>query len=774
MNLPDYFAALQHHLVPLLAAFLLPAGIYYLSLNNKDSSLAPVCNTPVNESKDVKPARSKVAHLKPTEWYRNMFFQLHNLEDHPEALEPAREELLAMFSHGLSIALRWPKCNSSSSSNNNILSVEDYSVESLSRFLQNVHETTQAEWANYLQRRKQGQGPELFATAEAAKAWLVQQAPVKFVDGAWLGHVHKITTPFALRGVTRQVWQVLSEELGDGDLCKHHVNLYRKLLDDIRCPLPHGHSADFIHLREWDRVENRATWEAAVGQLLISLFPNEFLPEILGFNMHFETVTLETMQVAHELKSFGIDPYYFLIHMTIDNADSGHTAMAAHAVLRYLEVVRAAQGNTAMQKAWKRVQVGYILSQTLGNSSSLGTAGLGLASPDVLLGPLSTRVMDILRSKALVSHSIHSQSRARIGSYTLSDWLDPSLWTHSNGLHQLDLLTALSQAKPWVFAGESSKSILLRELSWGGRMFGAFTDNEVTTLREWIDALRPQSEPLLYWQFTQRQPVPSHEAVAELRDPVRHHPFVLPDNEVKILETADSCTTTTTTTTICQGLGFVGGGRPWTEQPTLTISSMARLPDIIALWFAHISLLENTINTPSQTVCPLHSRILRLLRAQAGFGLESEIVAGMDELRRDSCTSLVDIGLELTQKLGQGPIAVQPLLSLQDVFMLVAQHGQGEESAKLANDMLRWSARPKANLGLLLGLAMAFLEFKHAIRRSPDFLSRESGLLLEAIVAREKTSLEDCARELQNTDDTRYKDLLRGYHLAMSTLPNCI
>ncbi|KAE8161315.1 hypothetical protein BDV40DRAFT_301497 [Aspergillus tamarii] len=765
MNLPDYFAALQRHLLPLVAVFLLAAGIYYLRL--KENILTPVWNTPVDESKGGKKTKSKVTHFKPTEWYRNMFFQLQNLEDHPEALEPAREELLAMFSHGLSIALKQPKCSSST----NILRVRDYSLESFSGFLKDVHEKTQSEWTRYLERRKQGHGPELFATAEAAKAWLVQQAPIKFVDGAWLGHVHKITTPFALRGITRSVWQVLSEELGDGDLCKHHVNLYRQLLDDIGCSLPHGHSSDFIHVREWDCVESRGTWEAAVGQLVISLFPNEFLPEILGFNMHFETVTLETMQVAHELKGFGINPYYFLIHMTIDNADSGHTAMAAHAVRRYLEVVRATEGMSAMQQAWKRVQVGYILSQTLGNHSSPGAVGLGLSSPDVLLGPLSTRVINIFRSKALVSHRIHSQSRVHIGPYTLSEWLNTSMWKHSNGQHQLDLLTALSQAKPWVLAGESSKSTLVRELSWGGRMFGAFTDNEVTTIRGWIDALRPRHEPLLYWTFTERQPVPSQEAVAELRDPVRHHPFVLPDNEVKPLQMVDSCTRATTT--LCPGLGFVGGGRPWTEQPTLTISSMARLPDIIALWFAHISLLENTINTPSRTVCPLHSSILRLLRAQAGFGIESDIVAGMDELRRDSCTSLVDIGLELTQHLGGATVGAKPL-SLHDVFMLADTHGQGKESAKLAHDILRWSARPTANLGLLLGLATGFLEFKHAIRRSPTLLGWESGLLLEAIVAREAASLEDCTRELQNTNDRRYKDLLRGYQLAMIVLPNCI
>ncbi|KAJ5909275.1 hypothetical protein N7495_001957 [Penicillium taxi] len=763
MNLPWDLSWLQHHLVPLLAV-LVAAVVYLFGFSKRKSHLASVRNTPVGKSKDVKKAGPRIAHLKSTQWYRDMFFQLQNLEDHPETLEPAREELLTMFSRALSLALRQVECDSSS----NILSIEDYSVEGISTFLKHTHQKTQSEFASYLERRKQGEDTELFGTAEAAKDWLVQQAPIKLVDGAWLGHVNKITTLFSLRGVTRQLWHLLSEELGDGDLSKNHVNLYHRLLNDIGCPLPNGHSADFIRLPEWNRVENREAWQAAVGQLTISLFPNEFLPEILGFNMHFETVTLDTMQAAHELKCFAIDPYYFLIHITIDNADSGHTAIAAHAVMEYLEVVRATEGEEAVQQAWKRVQVGYILSQTLGSHSSPGTVNLGLSSPEVLLGPLSTQVMDILRSKALVSDGIHSQSRTRIGPYTLSEWLDADLWKHANGLHQLDLLTALSEAKPWVFAGESSKSLLLRELSWGGRMFGAFTNNEVATLRSWIDALRPKDEPLLYWKFTQRQFVTSQDAVAALRDSVHHYQSVFPDNEAQMLQAADSCIPT-----MCQRLDSVVSVPPWKEQSRLNTPSMDQLPDIIALWFAHISLLENTTSIPSRTVCPLYSCILRLLRAQAGFDIESDIVAGMDELRRESCTSLVDIGLELVQKLGHPTIGAKPSC-LHDVLLLAAKHGQSEDSARLANNMLRWSARPTGNLGLLLGIALAFLEFKYAILRAPDLLDRENCFLLEAIVTREKTSLEECAGDLQNTGDTRYKDLLQGYHLAMTGLSKCL
>ncbi|KAM3509006.1 hypothetical protein MY11210_006501 [Beauveria gryllotalpidicola] len=731
-------------LAPLLVIILF-LGVLYSRWTKTATPITPACNnTAVQKHSQAEKATPGVTHRKSTERYRRMFFQLQNLEDYPEVLEPARQELLAMFSHALSVALTEPEYRNSGS----ILSLENYSAEAMLLFLRDAHEKTLSGWSNYLERRKQGQGPELFATAEQAKDWLVQQAPVKFVDGAWLGHVHKITTPFPFRSVTKHAWQVLSEELGDGDPDKHHVTLYRKLLDSIGRPLPSGHSADFIQASEWKRGENHGIWEAAVGQLAISLFPNEFLPEILGFNMHYEEVRLDTMQVAHELTHYGIDPYYFLIHISIDNADSGHTAMASHAVVQYLDVMRATEGEAAVGHAWKRIQVGYVLSQTLGCYACSSTAKLGPESLEVLPSALGTQVLGIFRTKASVSRGIHSRSRARIGPYALHEWLKETLRMEAN---ELDLLTALSRAKPWVVAGNSRKSLLVRELSWGGRMFGAFTKNEVTTICQWIDALKPESESLLYWEFTQRQPVTPREAVAELQDPASHHPYVPAGNAANILHAFNSYMTTNA----CQGFDLSA----WdvlTKNPSLNTMSCDRLPDIIALWFAHISLLENTINTPSRTADPVHLSILRLLRAQAGFAIESDIVAGMDEVRRDLCTSLVDIGLELTEKLSRIAISAKPQ-TLKQVFLLVASHGQGRESFQFANDMLQWSARPSANLGFLLGLALAFVEFKNAVWRAPNLLGPRSRLLLEAIVAREKRCLEECARELQRTDDALAK-----------------
>lgn len=102
------------------------------------------------------------------------------------------------------------------------------------------------------------------------------------------------------------------------------------------------------------------------------------------------------------------------------------------------------------------------------------------------LDSIGVRVFEIIRAKALISHQLHCQSQALIGGVSLAEWLDTCA---SHPQHDLDILTALSQATPWTQPGVSSKSLLVRELSWEGRMFGAFSHNELVALAAWIDSL---------------------------------------------------------------------------------------------------------------------------------------------------------------------------------------------------------------------------------------------------------------------------------------------
>src|SRR5262249_36459182 len=60
------------------------------------------------------------------------------------------------------------------------------------------------------------------------------------------------------------------------------------------------------------------------------------------------------------LEAFGIDPLYYSLHIGIDNAATGHGAMAKRAIEIYPDEVRASSGDDAMQETWRRIWNGYV------------------------------------------------------------------------------------------------------------------------------------------------------------------------------------------------------------------------------------------------------------------------------------------------------------------------------------------------------------------------------------------------------------------------------
>lgn len=334
---------------------------------------------------------------KELELYKRLYLQLQNLEKHPLVLTEARNLLVSLFSEKLSEA---------KSTGHGILTLEIFNSESLAKFLKAEDGKITARWESYLERRQSGSPRELFRDLEHAKWWLKQISPVKYVDGAWLGHMHKVTTPFAFRSITKEACQIMSEELGDGDYKKNHVYLWRELMEDIGANLSAPDSEDYTHLRHG--LNKPHVWKAGVAQLLISIFPHEFLPEILGFNMHFEMLTWDTMRAIKELKELKLNDYYFLLHISIDNADSGHTAMAMHAVIDYMEHLRSTEGDEAVHQAWKRVQTGFILSERLPTSPDAEIPGCAEYSTN---NEHEAKVIKIFRAKSIVSHKLHCASK---------------------------------------------------------------------------------------------------------------------------------------------------------------------------------------------------------------------------------------------------------------------------------------------------------------------------------------------------------------------------
>lgn len=653
--------------------------------------------------------------------YKDLYYKLQNLERYPEILPQARNLLVSMFSEALAVATTSPKSG--------ILAVDHYTRDGLAQFIRAKDDWTSQLWEEYLIRRRAGSPRELFKDRDEAKWWLKQVAPVKNVDGAWLGHINKITTPFGLRRATKIAWQVLSEELGDGDVKRNHVQVFTELLQEIGSGLPNGDSADFIHPRH--ELNDPAIWKAAVSQLLISLFPHEFLPEILGFNMHFEALTLDTIMAAKELEELKFNAYYFFLHIAIDNADSGHTKMAMQAVVEYFGHLQRTEGSRSVELAWRRFQTGYILSNSLPTTPKRSSTPIS-ALDSFPCSECEAEVITIIRAKAEVTHKIHCSSRLRVGRRTLVDWLEPTALASKSW--QMEFLDALSNLKPWIRKGDSINSKLVQELSWGGKMFGSFTQNEVEVLKRWIDSTK-SPDPRLYWSFSRRAETPSSQ-IFQNRDVTANYPVFSP--------------------TMAE-IRLSGASSPSLDSP-LEIAGPVDMRKFLSLWFTHPCLLESFVCVPYKTTTVIACSIVRLLRAQAGFGAEGPGVDGMDEVRRTDSVGLVELGLALTESVG----LPQPA-SLQEVLT--------QWPSEFALTMLHVSMRPMARASLLLGLAWAFAVLHDAIACSAMFSDVHQEVLRQ-IARRERDSLAACLNELKKCQN-EYTLFCQGYSAGRTAIESC-
>lgn len=651
---------------------------------------------------------------------KDIYHKIHNLESNKTILPVARQWLLNMFSEALADASTDPKCQ--------FLALTNYTPEALATLMESIRAETACEWDEYIQKRRLGGSRDLFQDYPSAKRYLEQIAPAKCVDGAWLGHIHRVSTPFIHRNATIDAWQVLSEELGDGDLKKHHVHIYSSLLAEIGSKLPAAHDADFIHERH--NLNSVTAWRAAVAQLLISLFPHDFLPEILGFNLHFEGITIGTLKLAHELKEVKIDPSYFVLHVTIDNADSGHTAIAMQSVIKYLRAIQEQDGEVAMQAAWRRIQSGYILSERCDSACDPQPAAPKQMS---FRSPIAEQVATIFAAKAVASRGVHCICRIRVGRKSLSEWLDPSAILEKQW--RIDFLEDLSNCKCLVRRGDAESSKLVRDLCWGGKMFGSFTHREVELVKEWIQTLDERSEPSFYWDFTGRQKdsLPDFSLGKAALDVRADYP-VLSVGAIEVPPLKREI--------------------DWSSPRTLRSLTAVDAPKLIPLWFTQQCLLEGFVAVPSKSANLLSCFVVRLLRCQYGFEKELAIVSGMDEARRLDRAGLVDIGLDLCRVCG-----ITEVQSLHDVLNRFPD--------KLCITMLQLSMESASRKWTLLGMSYGFLTLQDAVARS-NLLGASSNCSLQLLIAREREVFSECLERIpqHGQEKTNFSE---GFALVQDT-----
>jgi hypothetical protein len=306
------------------------------------------------------------------------------------------------------------------------------------------HAAVGAQYKQYLAQRKAGAPRRFFSNKAHALYFLKGVAPTKLVDGAWLFGLLKHWE----QGAMRPLITTYLEELGNGVPEKNHVVLFQQLIDAHGCA-------------QWQGLPEEYFVQGLI-QLALAYNADQFLPELIGYNLGYEQLPLHLLITSYELNELGIDPYYFTLHVTVDNADSGHARKAWEALHKLTPQV----GDCAA--FMRRVEAGYRLND-------LGVSTEAVIDSFDLYGEL----VGIMRAKTAVGKNMHSDY-CKVGGRSLNDWMaDPD--------HVPALLAAL-EAQGWFTRGQAPEDSRFWALIQGdhAQMFGVFSPYEQQVLHDWI------------------------------------------------------------------------------------------------------------------------------------------------------------------------------------------------------------------------------------------------------------------------------------------------
>jgi hypothetical protein len=316
--------------------------------------------------------------------------------------------------------------------------------QDLVAWMQGNAQSVAAQYTIYLEQRRAGAPRRYFGNRAHALYFLRSVAPTKLVDGAWLYGM----LAHWRNGRFGNLVRTYVEELGEGDASKNHVLLYRKLLARYGLD-PLNDLPEEMHL-------------PAVVQLALACNAEEFLPEVIGFNLNYEQLPLHLLISAYELNELGLDPYYFTLHVTVDNSATGHAMRACQAVLESLPLIGDASDY------WRRVRAG----------SRLAEAGQG--ATQVIAGfDIETEVVQILSHQSVSGSGAHSDY-CQVAGRKVNDWLSQPGQVPA-------FIDALKQAG-WIRLGEPVEHSRFWSLLQGERaeMFGVFSGYQLQVIHDWI------------------------------------------------------------------------------------------------------------------------------------------------------------------------------------------------------------------------------------------------------------------------------------------------
>jgi hypothetical protein len=302
-------------------------------------------------------------------------------------------------------------------------------------------------------------------TREDVVEWVLQMAPFNQTDGAWLRTIAPVGPIDEVRSL---LFAIYVDEMGGGDPDLNHPNIYTDLMASVDLELG--------DLRSREYSDNPALLDSAftvpLFQLVVSQFPQDFFPELLGMTQYLEWSSVELKNMVRLNEHFGLDPHFYEMHVAIDNAATGHGAMARRAVELYLEGVRVDAGEEVMQDQWERVWNGYVAFSTT------GTLAQEMAKRNRRRPTAAEAVAAMVRDRAAKARLNHGTRR--LAGTPLNDlFADPPR-----------LMDSLVQGG-MIVPGDPDGSPFFTLLTPDGPMYRIFTAADIEIWRTWTRSLAP-------------------------------------------------------------------------------------------------------------------------------------------------------------------------------------------------------------------------------------------------------------------------------------------
>ena len=387
----------------------------------------------------VRPFPNYVSQIDPKQHFnpRALFFQLLNVDQHPEVLADAR-----------AYVEYWLKWSEDFSNNLKECPVEQQFFPYNEETFRDRMDTIYQELVDEAGDSDPSDPSPIFRTRDDAVTRIIQFAPFNLIDGAWLRNVAQAGQMDDVRG---KLCAIYEDEIGGGDPSKNHCNIYRELCRSVGYDPPPIEAPEFA----FDPQFIDSAFEVPAFVLAISQFTADYYPEIIGMTLQLEWEVVELKRTRDLMTRFNIDPHFYVMHIGIDNAAAGHGRWAVEAVQQHLKKSQKVEAD------WRKLWNGFVAFGNVGTFAE-DLKKLITEKPTTL----RQRMIEMIGRKRQYGSLNHQNHK--IGSVRINEWFN----------RPEEFLDALER-EGWIRPGDWENSRVKHLMEFRpGTMFRVFTDEE--------------------------------------------------------------------------------------------------------------------------------------------------------------------------------------------------------------------------------------------------------------------------------------------------------